>query len=109
MRDIVRGVKRFVARLLVVLFLADLFGVAALQAAPDIHDGYSQERGSGSKGDAPECSHACHASFHFVALPAVAMPVAAGASEPRIDARAASIPPSPSVGTYHPPRALARA
>ena len=92
-----------------VVFLANVLGMATLQAGPDEHDaggGYAHDDGSDKNSSSP-CEHACHVSFHFMGLPAARLPVLrAEAAAEVVSFRAAVQSASPSI-PFHPPRPLA--
>lgn len=100
---------RLLARLLVIVFLTDLFGVAGLQAAPDSHDApvaYSQGSDGNQSQDLPGCSHACHVAFHFVALPVISLAVPVPAAALLAVHGDMAVLTAPTTVLFHPPRAL---
>ena len=104
-----RRVARLLAQVVLLVFLFDLFGVAALQTAPESHGsppGYSQERDGLDPQDAPACSHACHVALHFVALPVIPLAVSAVADQPQIRHPDSAVRAVPATAPYRPPRAL---
>ena len=104
--------KRTIARLLVLLLIANLFGLGAVEAASDRH---SQQHGSYSAGlegqlpmpEAPECAHAGHANLHFVALPVILLSIAASTGPQRSFRREPCAFFVHSTAPFRPPRALA--
>jgi hypothetical protein len=104
-----RRVTRLLAQVVLLVFLFDLFGVAALQAAPESHGAppsYSQQGDGVDPQDAPACSHACHAILHFVALPVIPLAVSAAADQPQIRHPDSAVRAVPATAPYRPPRAL---
>lgn len=103
--------KRTIARLLVILLVANLFGLGAAEAAADRHS----QHGAYSAGldgkppvpDGPACSHACHASLHFDALPVILLSIAASTGPQRSLRREPGAFFVHSTAPFRPPRALA--
>ena len=61
--------KRIIVRLLIAAFLANLFGLGVVEAAPDVHLQSAAAHPGGLDSKTPDgCSHACHAALHFVGM-----------------------------------------
>ena len=108
--------RRSVARILLLIFFADIMGVGAVSTLADFNDRHSAAAAGsvaddGSKKEYPGpsgCNHACHFAQHFVA-PISVSPV------PSVDVSTSATPLHPAVSPsgirhkalFHPPRALA--
>ena len=99
-------------RVLILIFLANLLGVATVESASDEHEvgvahSHGQEPAKDPAGkDFSPCEHACHIGFHFMGLPGTALRIAAAEACFEVSSllpttRSASLP-----SLFHPPRSL---
>lgn len=101
--------RRAIGRLLIVVFLANVLGLAAVQAGADEHDadiGYSHTDGT-DKHDSSPCAHPCHVGFHFMGLTAAGLPVPRTEAGAQVTSLAATVRSASLSIPFHPPRPLA--
>ena len=104
--------KRILARLLIVLLLANLLGVAHAEATVGgqpviaLDQPPQQDQNSGCP-DGPRCTHACHLALHFVGMVAESFAFATSPSERSVPLPSTSIFAVSTQAPLRPPRLLA--
>ena len=99
---------RLASRLLILIFLVNVLGVAAVQVSSDEHDvssSYSHDDSPGKGGSSP-CSHPCHLGFHFMGLPAMRLPQVGVENAAQVSAAVVIVRSTSPSSPFHPPRAL---
>lgn len=102
--------RRLIARFLVVVFLANLLGIATVESASDEHEvGVAHSHHTQDTGgkDASPCAHACHIGFHFMGLPVVGFAVMEIPGRSQVATRVAPLRSTSLSAPFHPPRSLA--